>query len=162
MIVRKAFTKNVKFKIEDEDGKRNSAVIDIEYGVNEDGKLILSFTGHINNGGSGQICSIVDEALQNNHIYLNYNELSQEKLARIIDIWKCYHLNDMHAECEHQRLMMPQIIAERGKEFFFASNLDNIWTIPELKKCPKCGYKYGTTWNYMPIPEDIVKFLWTL
>ncbi len=27
------------------------------------------------------------------------------------------------------------------------------------KACPKCGYKYGSAWNYFPIPEDDEKII---
>lgn len=26
-----------------------------------------------------------------------------------------------------------------------------------LKPCPICGYEYGSEWQYMPIPEDVIK-----
>lgn len=30
------------------------------------------------------------------------------------------------------------------------------------KPCPECGYKYGTEWKHVEVPEDIINFLRTL
>lgn len=50
-----------------------------------------------------------------------------------------YHLNDMHAECEHQR------------------KLGWTWTTHPMAPCPTCGYKLGSEWKYQPLPASIVK-----
>ncbi len=28
-----------------------------------------------------------------------------------------------------------------------------------LRKCPECGYEYGSRWLYEPVPEDVLEFL---
>jgi hypothetical protein len=50
-----------------------------------------------------------------------------------------YHLNDMHAECEHQR------------------KLGWTWATHPGAPCPTCGYKLGHGWKYQPLPAAIVK-----
>ena len=60
----------------------------------------------------------------------------------IFRLWKNYHLNDMHAGCEHQKKGTP------GGEV-----------------CPICGYRYGSAWLYREIPEkdlEAIKHLFTI
>lgn len=51
--------------------------------------------------------------------------------------WK-WHLNDMHAECEHQEA--------RGETYA---------THPSAK-CPDCGYKLGSEWTKRKLPADVI------
>jgi hypothetical protein len=69
---------------------------------------------------------------------------SAEKLATLLDVWDTYHLNDMQAGCEHQR--------ELG------------WTYDEhpAEACPECGYRMGTEWKTMPVPNDVIQYLFSL
>ena len=60
----------------------------------------------------------------------------------IFRLWKNYHLNDMHAGCEHQKEGTP---------------------VGEI--CPICGYRYGSAWLYHEIPEkdlEVIKHLFTI
>lgn len=83
-------------------GKTVKVVLEIETRDNNKGELVLSISG----------------ALYDTYKYVNgyrkdpiafgqvdmdivYEEAS-DRLKRILDIWKEYHLNDMHAECIHQ------------------------------------------------------------
>ena len=71
-----------------------------------------------------------------------YNEFKGELQDRktyeaIMSLWEKWHLNDMHAECEHQRL--------KGGLFVKGLKVGD--------KCKTCGYGYGTAWNY----QEIVK-----
>lgn len=156
----------------------------------------------------------------------------------IYRLWKMYHLNDMHPECEHQHAagwdklaskevtlyhwrMTREVIDEQDKakkaalsaleagetftptkeQVFFArlpyslttwtekpskelaeyyepkkplyagdSGHTETKTLGWLKQtehpdgllcrpCPVCGYKYGTEWRYMPIPEEDEKII---
>ena len=51
-----------------------------------------------------------------------------------------WHLNDMHAECEHQQA--------RGETY---------QTHPGAV-CPDCGYKLGSAWTKRELPADVVKW----
>lgn len=60
----------------------------------------------------------------------------------ILRLWQNYHLNEMHAGCEHQK---------KGS--------------PVGDVCPVCGYRYGSAWLYREIPEndlEAIKHLFTL
>jgi len=76
---------------------------------------------------------------------------NQEMLDKFNDIWKEWHLNDLHPGCEHQR--------EMGWEKEFNWNESSKWI---NKPCPVCGYKYGTSWHAVEVPEEVLKFLSSL
>lgn len=161
--------------------------------------------------------------------------------SEILRLWKLYHLNDLHPECEHQHAagwdklaskkvtlyhwrMTREATSEQDKakkaalsaltagetftptteQAFFAglSCFLTTWTEtpPEelakyyepkkplyagdgghtetkalgwlrenehpdgllAKACPVCGYKYGTSWVYFPIPTDDEKIIYKL
>lgn len=169
--------------------------------------------------------------------YINNNGIFNE----ILRLWKLYHLNDMHAECEHQHAagwdkiasekvtlyhwrMTPEAhkaqddakraalsALEAGETFtptadqtFFAQLSYSLvtctdtppaelekWYEPKRpiymgdtghtetkalgwltesqhprgilsKACPVCGYKYGSSWKYFPIPEADEKIIYKL
>lgn len=88
--------------------------------------------------GCGQIVEHIDEE------YIINLRLSPhwtlDMLHKFLTIWRKYHLNDMRPDCEHQRALG--------------------WKVEQLgKPCPICGYKYGSRWNYLPIPKEIIGFL---
>jgi hypothetical protein len=83
-------------------GTLAKAVLEIETMDNNKGELVLSISGRLyepykytdgykpNPIAFGQV-----------DMDIVYEEASDD-LKRILDIWKEYHLNDMHAECVHQ------------------------------------------------------------
>lgn len=83
-------------------GKTVKVVLEIETRDNNKGELVLSISGalydtykYVNGYRKDPIaCGQVD-------MDIDYEEASDD-LKRILDIWKEYHLNDMHAECIHQ------------------------------------------------------------
>lgn len=56
------------------------------------------------------------------------------KMARIAEVWRRWHLNDMRAGCAHQRGQAHEV--------------------GDL--CESCGYRYGHSWLYEELPADIV------
>lgn len=60
-------------------------------------------------------------------------------VARLVDTWRRWHLNDMRAGCEHQRrLDTPPAIGD---------------------PCPTCGYRYGSRWLHEDVPPAVVRDL---
>ena len=51
-----------------------------------------------------------------------------------------YHLNDMHADCQHQQ----------------ASKASGL---PVEKNCRICGYSYGSAWLKNELPADVVAYI---
>lgn len=78
------------------------AVLEIETRENNKGELVLSISGALYDKYKS-----IDEykfkasAFGQVDMDIDYEEASDD-LKRILDIWKEYHLNDMHAECIHQ------------------------------------------------------------
>lgn len=58
-----------------------------------------------------------------------------------LDVWKRWHMNDMRAECEHQRTLGWTYATHAGQS------------------CPECSYKIGTEWKSEDVPQDVLDFL---
>lgn len=71
----------------------------------------------------------------------------ENKWFDFLDAWKQWHLNGLKASCEHQR--------ELGWD-------KDGYEKHQSEPCPTCGYKYGTEWNKVEVPKNIIKFLSTL
>ena len=208
-------------------GRRNNRVtVEIEYKEIAEGKKEFTASANVWNAretdivAGGQCLDELEPYFRNNPLYME-----------ILRLWRLYHLNAMHPECEHQAKLGWREIAKKqvvlyswtlnhevlkeqsaaearakaalkeGKTFTptehetFVGNLEYMITtaedkLPEdlakyykpqrnhtetktcgwlyesqhpegilAKPCPVCGYKYGTGWNYFPIPkedEDII------
>lgn len=83
-------------------GTLAKAELDIETKENNKGELVLSISGALYDKYKS-----IDEykfkasAFGQVDMDIDY-EAASDDLKRILDIWKEYHLNDMHAECVHQ------------------------------------------------------------
>lgn len=102
----------------------------------------LSISGVIEpkqNGDAGGSCGQIYDELKNP--FMSYgNGWDREKVDDFVAIWKKWHLNDMQAGCEHQRIFD--------------------WGNDKVKKpCPICGYKYGTAWLKEDLPDWVVSYL---
>lgn len=64
-----------------------------------------------------------------------------EAWLSLLDVWKRWHLNDMRAECEHQRELGWKYETHKGQA------------------CPVCGYVIGTEWRRETVPADVLDFL---
>lgn len=100
----KTLNKTIKkfYDVKTRFGKTVKVVLEIETRDNNKGELVLSISGalydtykYVNGYRKDPIaCGQVD-------MDIDY-EAASDDLKRILDIWKEYHLNDMHAECIHQ------------------------------------------------------------
>lgn len=116
--------------------------IEIEITRGEKG-AILSICGNVWNSRKTDIIAggqMEDSILS----YLDYPKYPLPKLRRLLEIWKRYHLNNMHAGCEHQRAFESKPYTEN-----------------EGAICHICNYVYGTAWNYEALPEAIIEELKT-
>lgn len=206
------------------DGKcANSMTVDVEYRPNKDGNMVFTASGSVWNKNHTDIVA-GGQCLDEMNEYID-NPVFDE----IYRLWKLYHLNDMHAECEHQRelgwleqakkvvpiytftLTRDALKAQSNVQSVAMDALKKIGTVTlnseeqqllalsyrirsetemlpeaiagyyklettEMKKlgwlresehshgilgkaCPVCGYGYGTSWNFVPIPEDDKKII---
>lgn len=139
-------------------GKKYPLFCEIEF--SDDGRL--SITGVIGPtiggnamGGCGQVDMDFDHAdkSQNDSRCDNPIKASELRFApgwntskwyKFLDVWKTWHLNDMHAECEHQEKLGWKYDTHKGQN------------------CPECGYQIGTAWTRRDVPADVIEFLQSL
>ena len=98
-------------------------------------------------GGS---CGQIDMHLRHEKLGEDYELVppwTEEMFRKLLDLWGKWHLNDLHAGCEHQRAL--------GWE------KDGYDKHP-AEPCPVCGYKYGTGWHTVPVPDDVTTWLFAL
>jgi len=110
--------------------------------------LTLSITGHLKDS-SGQN---YDE-IYNQYIVGNPEFPKKAELARIIEIWKEYHLNDLTPGTP------KQMEALKGKSLGYKEAVEYLKT---LKLDVDNGYSYGSAWLMTQIPHGIVAELYDL
>lgn len=200
----------------------NRVTVDMEY-KEENGKKRFSVSASVWNSRRSDIIA-GGQCLDTIAPYVN-----DPFYTEILRLWKLYHLNDMHPECEHQAAagwrneaakkvnlykftMTTEAISEQhkiknaviqaakdgeslrlSKEKRLVLSLDysittHSDTLPETlapyyklketeikalgwlketehpngilsKPCPVCGYKYGSSWVYFPIPKNDEKII---
>jgi hypothetical protein len=129
---------------------------------------VLSITGVVGPtiygncfGGAGQIC--MDYAHRNpqdddkrSSQPIKPSELrfapnwNAKKWLDLLDIWERWHMNDTHAECEHQRALGWRYDDHHNPETF------------KGEPCPTCGYEIGSAWKREELPQDVINFLASL
>ena len=231
---RKIFLGNIKY--ENPKIANNACYVEITYERKTENKWVFSASGEIwNKNRSDILCG--GQCLDTLNDYFS----DDETFKVIYRLWKLYHLNDMHAECEHQRAlgwdklasekvtlyhwrMTSEAVNEQNKakkaalsaltagetfiptteQTFFAGLSYSLTTWTETppeelakyyepkkslyagdsghteiralgwlkesehpdgllsKACPVCGYKYGSSWVYFPIPAEDEKIIYKL
>lgn len=83
---------------------------------------------------------------KNVHVLESCGQIRETLVAYFPEIapYLKYHLNDMHAECEHQE--------SRGETYS---------THPSAK-CPDCGYVLGSAWTKRELPKDVIRWFESL
>ena len=139
---------------------KGNKLVDVEIEIKtKKCELTLSICGNIHNprrtdyDTCGQINDTIKELLDNGKFKELY--VHRKELETLLKIWDEWHLNDVHAECIHQTALMTYI-RRRGQDLDY----EELLTVPELKKCPVCGYEYGRSWNTVPLPDDVVEFIY--
>lgn len=77
-----------------------------------------------------------------------------KELKRLIDIWRKYHLNDLHAGTKKQSEAL-----EKWKKEKQIKSYDYDLAVAHLKSIglyEDKGYKYGNGWLYQPLPESVI------
>lgn len=139
----KCFTRVINPLSADFYGQRASVFMEIEF---KNGRLsITGVEGPLSGGNCVGGCGQVRQPLS------SYREPTLSKgwdaafFERFVNIWHNWHLNYMQAGCEHQRALGWASYDEHPSE-----------------PCPECGYKYGSAWLKVEVPEDVLSFLYEL
>jgi len=122
-------------------GRGYSVFLKVEY---NDGRLSISgVEGPLPSGNCLGSCGQIDMSWE------PLNTLApgwtRESVKALLLVWKKWHLNDMQAGCQHQREMGWTKYDDHPSE-----------------PCPVCGYKYGSEWLTVEVPEDVLSFLVSL
>lgn len=120
---------------------RRKSKIEIELRGTEE-KPVLSISGSMK-GCSGQCLDTIAK----------YNTTPLFKT--LYRLWNQYHLNDLHAGTEAQEKALEQWKKE-GNKYEYGKACEYLKSI-ELYE--DNGYKYGTGWLYMPIPEEDLQLI---
>jgi hypothetical protein len=113
----------------------------------------LSFSGVVGptKGGNAQQCGQIDLSFAHRDPADNRcrNPIQASELdfragwtedlwLDLLDLWHRWHLNDMRAECEHQRAMGWRYEDHAGEA------------------CPVCGYPCGSAWLREEVPQAVL------
>jgi hypothetical protein len=112
----------------------------------QEGKKILYIHGVVGPKNSGNCygsCGQILDEFEDAEKVFNKG-WNQVKLDKFIELWRKWHLNDLHAECIHQEA--------RGEN----------WDNAPSAVCPQCGWKLGHGWDYREVPKDVITWLFNL
>lgn len=84
----------------------------------------------------------------------SYDELLEyfPKSARLVEIWRRWHLNDLRAGDEVQEAYLR--VHGRGKDYE-----ETCAILERAGLLTHNGYRYGTAWKFEAVPSDIIKEL---
>lgn len=86
----------------------------------------------------------------------NPQEISPD-IARLLEVWDYWHLNDMRPNCWHQYRKLPEPCEGFGSKTWYGSlhpAAYEVSTAIEQAKCPY-GYKWGSAWLVEILPHSI-------
>ena len=139
---------------------RNLVTIDMELHNHKEG-LVLSIRGNVWNHNHSDVLmcgQCLDELLP----YFK----EDEKFLFIYDMWKKYHLNDLHAGTPEQETLLKEAVKNGELSSYGANNYKetceylkqhNLYEV-EVKGKP---YRYGSGWLFEEIPlEDLAKMVY--
>lgn len=116
-------------------------------------------------GGCGQCFPAADETADN---------WTPKAVSRLREYWDRWHLNDTRAGCAHQRetwnpnkeLELVELTWGPQSKRPSARIKPAGWVLPEehpegllTKPCPVCGHRYGSSWLYEEVPEEVLAWL---
>lgn len=120
--------------------------IDIEF--SESGCLSICGEWH----GCGQICDeLTDDSL------IPSDGFEYADLLKIQTIWKEWHLNDMRAGTPKQEAFIKQWRQTNKYDYTKACK-----ALEEVGLLFDNGYKYGSSWLKEDVPNDVIRYLFTL
>ena len=144
---------------------RRDVFIEINY---VEGKLsIHGVIGPLASGNCYGCCGQIDMGFRSgSNKICNYAPgWSAAKFNKLLDVWDRWHLNAMRAGCEHQRKNwdLAKIIEVNGSKEMAKWILHENHTEGLLgKPCEICGYQYGKSLLFEPVPQDVINFLFSL
>lgn len=151
-----------KFAYETE-RKSNKITVDIEIRNLEKATYYENFE-KLTNVPEISICGNIWNARHSDTVSCgqNIDELLEivntERMKRIWEIWKEYHLNDLKAGTKIQEEALKNFVAPDSRNWY----TDECNYLESLDILEDRGYTYGSKWLYMPVPEEIINELKTI
>lgn len=119
---------------------------------------IVGVIGPTQDGNARGSCGQINDSIK------GYSEMkpapgwTQETLDQFLLFWDRWHLNDMQAGTPEQMAWLE----EHAEEFpgYPTSHYD--WAKDSLREAglnPHNGYKYGSSWLKVDVPDDVIEFL---
>ena len=138
----------------------------IEY--SEDGRLsITGVEGPLPSGNCLGACGQIDMDLKARY-FIGHCAAGWDvvKIAKLLDVWDRWHLNDMHAGTpEQEQLIRDFRKMEAGKNASYEAVKGYLSSVQRLMSVhPQTGqpYVYGTGWLFEAVPDDVLEWLMAL
>lgn len=128
------------FTLHDKNGLRFDITAEIK---TSNGKDIFSIRGS-HSGGVGQCQNSIAPK----------DEIQRELLR----IWDKYHLNDMQANCEHQK-EESSVYRATMDEYYTLVDGEEKQSLIKKNTCKVCGHIWGSSWNYLGLPNNFSEHL---
>lgn len=78
---------------------------------------------------------------------------NDKKAREIVKVWRKYHLNDMQAGTPAQMEYLKQFKKDRLDYTQQCQKLEQVGLLIDN------GYKYGSSWLYKSIPDDVIELI---
>lgn len=112
-----------------------TAEVNVELRQEDDGFIVLSICACVYNTAYPSNWYMSGQCIDEIAKYIRHC-----KMRQINEIWKRWHLNDLHAGCEHQREFEKEPYENHA-----------------LEVCPICGHKYGADWQREKLPQNVIE-----
>jgi len=86
-------------------------------------------------------------------------KLSVEDATKLCDVWDRWHLNDMRAGTKKQEDAIRELRKTQHRGYKYDEACDYLSKIGLLVDD---GYKYGTSWLTEEVPQDVLRWLFSL
>ena len=132
--------------------KINRVYVDVELCENKQGQTVFSASGAImNSRNTDCICGgqCIDEISK---------FVDNPTFNTIRNMWKLYHLNDLHAGTKEQEIEVKKWLKETNQSFDYGKVCDHLKEVGLYESTyNNKPYLYGHGWIYEPIPEEDLK-----
>jgi hypothetical protein len=151
-------------------GDNGRVFVEIQYGA--DGRLsITGVEGPMSNGDARGSCGQIREEVGNVRVF--EAGWTPAMVARLVEVWDRWHLNDMQAASPRQRAWLElypvhatypeshyELTCAALAEAGLNPDEDHTPTIPNVDTTD--GYRYGSAWLREDVPADVIEFLESL
>jgi hypothetical protein len=153
---KRSLSVELEIELKEENEKRKT--IDLE---EVDKQIILSISANVWNTKhtdlimGGQINQEIKDYLENNKFKKLF--VDKETLKKILDIWERWDLNDLHSGTRKQEEALEKWENEKNMKILdFDKKVEYLKSIGLYEDR---GYKYGSSWLYEPLPNEVIEFI---